>query len=173
MITNNVFSIIENSPISIIGVAINKEMYHAKPEDVQSEAFYYLIERYNIFLSKNQGYGFIIIDQASKGDNNIIKSFFTKIKREGIQHKIFGTKYDIRYIIENVLFIDSKESNFIQLADFAAYAIKKCVTDNKCGSLQRVLNKFDRCPENRLLGCGLKLFPKEFEEQVRKQLGVY
>lgn len=80
-------------------------------------AFSFLSIEYNNFLIQNKSNGMILLDE----NNNIVDSL------EKIYSKLIGDNFegDTNNIIENVLFLESKKNNFIQLADLCNFYINK------------------------------------------------
>lgn len=84
----------------------------------------------------------ILVDE----NNNIMDSL------EKVYSKLIGDNFegDTNNIIENVLFLESKKNNFIQLADLCNFYINKYYTINWFGNLNNA-NKNSHC---------LKMFKK-------------
>ncbi|CDE14084.1 putative uncharacterized protein [Clostridium sp. CAG:470] len=105
-------------------------------------AFSFLSIEYNNFLIQNNSNGMILVDE----NNNIMDSL------EKVYSKLIGDNFegDTNNIIENVLFLESKKNNFIQLADLCNFYINKYYTINWFGSLNNA---------NKNLHC-LRMFKK-------------
>lgn len=90
-------------------------------------AFSFLSIEYNNFLIQNNSNGMILVDE----NNNIVDSL------EKVYSKLIGDNFegDTNNIIENVLFLESKKNNFIQLADLCNFYINKYCSINWFGNL--------------------------------------
>lgn len=108
-------------------------------------AFSFLSIEYNNFLIKNRSNGMILVDE----NNNIIDSL------EKIYTKLIGDNFegDTNNIIENVLFLESRKNNFIQLADVCNFYINKYYNIKWFGNLnnkdknEHCLNMYKKlCP---------------------------
>jgi hypothetical protein len=133
-IFDDVFSFIseKETEICAISVIIQKnKLYTGK--DAEEWAYRLLIERINNYLSKKNRqrisngqtpeYGIMIIDSCGmKADAKLRKKITCMLKK--------GTYYsDLKYLIEDPLFTDSKWRNLPQLIDCIAYATKKKYKD--------------------------------------------
>ena len=80
-------------------------------------AFSFLSIEYNSFLISKESNGMILLDE----NNNITDSL------EKVYSNLIGKNFtgDTNNIVENVLFLESKKNNFIQLADICNFYINK------------------------------------------------
>jgi len=172
-IFDDVFAFISDADtdICIIAVVILKErMFRGK--DIEKWAYRLLVERINTFLDKNNEtrilasmapeFGIMIIDSCGfKRDARLRKKITGMLKS--------GTHYsDLKYLIEDPLFTDSKWRILSQLVDCVAYAIRKHFRNPPKPSFhdknwekyfKLINNKFDTDESGRIDGCGLKVFP--------------
>lgn len=96
---------------------INKTHGPSVKIDPYLYAFSFLSIEYNSFLIQNNSNGMILVDE----NNNITDSL------EKVYDRLIGDNFegDTNNIIENVLFLESKKNNFIQLADICNFYINK------------------------------------------------
>ncbi|WGM89561.1 MAG: DUF3800 domain-containing protein [Candidatus Bathyarchaeum tardum] len=157
--------------VCTIAVVINKaKMYHGK--DIEKWAYRLTVERINKFLEKNNGesisrgeppqFGIMIIDSCGfKPDERL---------REKVSEMLDnGTHYsDLKYLIENPLFTNSKWRNLSQLVDCVAYAVRKKFRNSSSPSFHdenwfkyydKIFCKFDKNEDGKVEGCGIKVFP--------------
>jgi len=161
----------DETEICIIAVVILKEkMYNGK--DIERWAYRLLVERVNRFLEKNNEkiilsggapqYGIMIIDSCGyKRDARLRKKMTEMLKK--------GTYYsDLKYLIEDPLFTDSKWRNLSQLIDCIAYAVRKHFRNPPRPSFhdknweryfRKIYDKLDTDENGKVEGCGLKIFP--------------
>jgi len=161
----------DETDVCIIAVAIDKQkMFWGK--DIEKWAYRMLVERINKFLEKNNEtrivagmgleYGIMIIDSCGlKADSRLRKKIAGMLKK--------GTYYsDLKYLIEDPLFTDSKWRHLSQLVDCLAYAVRKHFRNPPRPSFhdrnweryfQMIYDKFDTDENGKVEGCGLKVFP--------------
>lgn len=161
----------DKTDICIIAVVIIKgKMYKGK--DIEKWAYRMLVERINKFLEKNNEirvqagmgleYGIMIIDSCGlKADSRLRKKIANMLRK--------GTYYsDLKYLIEDPLFTDSKWRHLSQLVDCIAYAVRKHFRNPPKPSFhdknwekyfQMIYNKFDTDEKGKTEGCGIKVFP--------------
>lgn len=111
----------DNSKFCVVGCIVDKESYpHMDPVEL---AFENLCSRFDIFLSKrnqeshqrSKESGLIIFDKSSSE---------TSLQRLALDFRRIGTRWNVtRSLHEVPLFVDSRASRGIQLADHVAYAI--------------------------------------------------
>ena len=151
-------------PITIITVCIRKRYIQSFSEEwsVLDTAWTFLAERFDSFLSdlnrksriKNKG--IIVIDKTSTESDGIATRIINDLRKQK------RTSYQlIKNIVEEPLFITSKMSEQLQIADSIAYCTLKYMTESPLflrywpliyGKLRCAPNG---CPE----GYGLKIFP--------------
>ena len=172
-IFNDVFDFLSDpqTDICIIAVVISKERMYAG-KDIEKWAYRLMVERINKFLEKNNEkvilagmapqYGIMIIDSCGfKPDERLRKKISEMLKH--------GTYYsDLKYLIEDPLFTDSKWRNLSQMVDCVAYAVRKKFRNSPNPSFhdknwiayyKKIFSKFDTGEDGTVLGCGVKVFP--------------
>jgi len=172
-IFDDIFNLLSNEKmdVCIISTVILKEkMYSGK--DIETWAYRLLVERINKFLEKNneklilagQGpqYGIMIIDSCGPKYDSKLRNKITKMLKEGT---LFS---NLKHLIEDPLFTDSKWRNLSQLVDCVTYAIQKHFRNPPNPSFhdrnwekyfQQIYPKFDKDEDGNIEGCGLKVFP--------------
>lgn len=129
----------DRSPIYVYGCAVHKTSFpHEDPvvkafEDISSR-FSYFVDHHPV--KDQQQKGIIIIDKSSYelGLQSLVKDFRLSGNRWGRQ---------LRNICEVPLFIDSKASRLIQLADHIAYAIFRRYNNGDLNYFNCIEDKFE------------------------------
>lgn len=161
----------KKTDICIISIVIRKQkMYTGK--DIEKWAYRLLVERVNKFLEKNNEtailagmgiqYGIMIIDSCGFTPDSRLRKKITKMLKKGTHYS------NLKYLIEDPLFTDSKWRNLSQLVDCVAYAVRKHFRNPARPSFhdknwekyfQTIYDKFDTNENGQVEGCGLKVFP--------------
>jgi len=162
----------DETDICLIAIVIDKrKMYKGK--DIEQWAYRLLVERINKFLEKNNEklisaeytpqYGIMIIDSCSYKADQKLRKTITEMLKEGTYYS------DLKYLIEDPLFTDSKWRNLSQLVDCVAYAVRKKFRNSPNPSFhdahwfsyyEKIFCKFDDDENGTVLGCGVKVFPQ-------------
>jgi hypothetical protein len=139
--------------------------------EVEYMASDFLFERICMFLNginsarstsgHHEEYGLMMLDSsAPKHDNKTREKIRQLLKK--------GTEYNSsRFLIEDPIFVDSKERNLSQLADLVAYCIRKEYRDGQKEEEIRTYHeffkmiepKFRSSPSGKYIGYGLKVYP--------------
>jgi len=122
---------------------------------ISEQAFEQITTRFEICLqnyshkSKNKQYGLLIHDNnetVAKKHTELMKTFHEK-----------GTFWkNISYIVETPLFVNSKLTSMIQLADLCAYAIRRYLENNETDLFDLVFKRVDINNGRRV---GIRHFP--------------
>ncbi len=161
----------DKTNLTAISIIINKSCMHDSL-DADEWAYRLLVERINNYLSQQNReridrglsveYGIMIIDSCGlKADGKLRKKITAILKS--------GTAYsNLRYLIEDPLFTDSKWRNLSQLIDCIAYATKKMYKETLNPSFhdiywwsyfKKIYGKFYCDKNGNPTGRGLKIFP--------------
>ena len=110
---------------------------------VDEQAFEQLISRFEKFLQNidapngQRNFGIIVHD-----NNETVARKHTKLMRNFHQK---GTLWiDIKRIIETPLFVDSKLTSMIQIADLCSYALRRFLENGETGLFDKVFTRADR-----------------------------
>lgn len=125
--------------VKAFGVVIDK---HAlRQGDTVERAFEEICNRFNLFLNRLHSSddtprrGLVVMDKASY--EQPLQSLAVRFRRE-------GTRWDaLRNLAEVPMFVDSKATRLIQLADLLAWAIWRNYEYNDSRYLNLVLRRFD------------------------------
>lgn len=179
------YAIVIAAPLTLFAVVIDKRQMTAMPdfpESPTSYAYERLLEQFERFLSRlpSEHSGIVIHDliQEAPGAS---KSYQREIIN---QHDTFLHGKDVavdstKRIVEGVHFVETDQSNFLQVADLVAYNVYRQFTeywqewDMAAGIsesaafaqvpmypyFQRLLPKFDETPEGIIRGCGITKEP--------------
>jgi hypothetical protein len=112
--------------------------------DVDEQAFEQVITRFQTFLSKipvppgeKKNYGILIHDNNPAGEANL-----TELMK---RFQMKGTLWrDIDSIIEIPLFVDSKLTGMVQVADFCAYTLRRYVENQEEELFDSIFQRADR-----------------------------
>lgn len=173
-LSQGLLDIIINNKITLIAVVINKNNMlkeygqNAYPPNIY--AMELLLERISLFMNKNNPdkQAIIIADRSS----NNIEALLNKSHIEHRNNKKGYTWKNLSIIIENLLFVDSKYSNFIQLTDICAYNIFRAFKDRNPGYefFRKILSKYDKDEKNCLLNYGIVCKPLNARRQCASEI---
>ena len=179
------YAIVTAAPLTLFAVVIDKRQMTASsvvPESPTSYAYELLLEQFEAFLSRlpDEHSGIVIHDliQETPGAS---KSYQREIinQHDKFLHEDETSALSMKRIVEGVHFVETDQSNFLQVADLAAYNIYRQFTeywqewDAAVGVpesiafiqmpmypyFQRMLPKFARTPEGVVRGCGITKEP--------------
>ena len=160
-LVDKVFGLITSIDPTIISIVVDKIRYfkkYRKPEPIKKISFQYLMDRYEKFLGRRRAYGLLVYDYEGKQDKNI-RLVLEQSRLIGSINHIWQTLWKYHRIIETIFFTESETSIGLQLVDFVAYAIFNCYEHNKCNRHNQILPKFDKGPNGRIYGYGIKVIP--------------
>lgn len=155
----NLYKAINLFPITIIGVIIDKVKMNSPrfiDWSVLKAAWTFMVERFDMFLQDNGEKGMIIIDQSTREPDSEIRNIITKIQKNG------SNVHTVKHILEQPLFLDSRESIGLQIADSIAYCLVKNFNGSNFEDFYEtyVLSKYRRnINTDEIIGYGLKVFP--------------
>ena len=128
---------------------------HRSDKSISEQAFEQVTTRFDYFLlnqTKNENqkqYGLLIHDNnetVAKKHTELMKTFFEK-----------GTLWkDINHIIETPLFVNSKLTGMVQIADLCAYAIRRYLENQETELFNLVFKRVDTKNNRRV---GIRHFP--------------
>ncbi len=139
-IISRVLSVLANAHESVhaFACAIHKESYSG--HDPMELAFEDLCSRFDMLLTRHYSSGdnqrgLIVLDKSS---------YETSLQKLAQKFKTTGTTYrKLKNIVEVPLFVDSKASRLIQLADHVAYSVFKRYEKGDTSFLDPILKRFD------------------------------
>lgn len=172
----DVLSILDNINCTVNCAIIRKNLLVGKISDVDNLAYKFIFERlcmtheelnkYQIKKKLDPQFGLLFMDSIQPKFDEKIKSRIHQMIKEGTEFK------DNKYIIEDVIFVDSRYRAMSQIVDCIAYTIRRYYrlqySDNPN---QRELALYGEyfdiiCPHIRngkngdIIGAGLKIYPK-------------
>lgn len=172
------YSIISEKDYTIITGIINKEKMNKKNKELLFRLCYgFIIQRYQYFLSEHKLYGIVIMDiaKASKEIQDLYlihKNFMRegipteredttlKIKSEEILIKGYK-KQAISNICENLIFLNDKEHNQLQITDMIAAAMSAKFNRNDDRWYKKIEEIIRKSKDGKIKGYGIKFFPEE------------
>ena len=128
----------ETSGVRLFGAAIHKAAI--SPNDPVDYAFEQLCNRFDRMLGRmhkagNGQKGLIVLDKAS---------YETSLQKLAVQFRSEGHRWGQLYNISEVpLFVDSRATRLIQLADLVAYAIRRYYVNGESQYFDRISRSFD------------------------------
>lgn len=163
MLSTGLLDIILANDIIMIAIVINKNnMLKNYGQHAYAPNFYameLLLERISLFMNDNHSdkQALIIADKCS----NQIECL---LNQSHIRHRTINNGYSwksLSNIIENLLFVDSKYSNFIQLTDLCAYNIFRAFRDKNpdYDFFAKMLPKYNSDKNGCLLNYGIVCKP--------------
>ncbi|MDD3435669.1 MAG: DUF3800 domain-containing protein [Candidatus Gastranaerophilales bacterium] len=169
-LTDRLLDIIIQNNIILIAVVINKNNMlkkygqNAYPPNIY--AMELLLERISLFMHRKykDKQAIIIADRCSNNIEDLLNK--NHVEHRG---KLGGyTWKNLSIVIENLLFVDSKYSNFIQLTDICAYNVFRAFKDRNPNYefFQRILSKYDRDEKECLLNYGIVCKPLDANKDI-------
>ena len=135
----NVLANEANEAVRAFACAVHKQSYPTKDpmevafEDLCSRFDQYLKRRYQ--SSGDRQRGLVIIDKSA---------YETTIQAMAVRFRTLGTQWGVvRNLADIPLFVDSKASRMIQLADHVAYAVFRRYQASDTQYIDRIASKFD------------------------------
>jgi hypothetical protein len=155
---------------TLISVAIMKKKVRKQDFDVEMWAFKLLFERVCMFLTEAnhhlqkanlpKQYGLLLLDAINTSYDLKVRRKYMRFFKEGTEH------VQNEFLLEDVLFVESHFRNLTQLADAAAFCIRRHLRpsstykDQKFAEYFTKIEKlFNRDSNDKYEGSGLKLFP--------------
>ena len=148
------YNLICKSNHVVLAALINKEKMNNKNKELLFYLAYgFIIQRYQYFLSEKASFGCIIMDAAeSSSEINrlyvVHRKFLSEgvpVMRDDIILKVGGVAHELKdykklslnNIYENLIFLDDKDNNMLQIVDMVAAAISGKFNRNKITFLKR------------------------------------
>ena len=176
------YEIVDAAPLILFAVIVDKRQMTAKyavAESPTSYAYELLVERFERFLSRQMvEHSGIVIHDLIQEVPGASKSYQREIikQHEKFLHEGKTSLAPIRRIVEGVHFVETDQSNFLQVADLVAYNIYRQFTEHlrewddlasvdekqafdqlpTYPYFKRLLPKFDRGSNGGLRGCGIE-----------------
>lgn len=148
-IMKSISSLTDNPGLSsgVFAVGINKpRLKKNEPDFIKGKAWEYALQRVDRFLAKNNSFGMIFFDQGY--DREVIK-LVRKMRRVNVVPGFYGSnvRFDCKCerFVEDAIPKDSRESYFIQLADYIAYAAHRHLSPIERLSGYDLWNALDKC----------------------------
>lgn len=165
---DDVFNLLKSLDITLISTVILKKRIVGSPkpdsivrEEVEAKCYELLVERLVLFLEKKavDDWLLMVIDETyTKHDLSIRRN----IERV-VQHGFFASRWPAsRRVFMQPLFVPSKLYEPLQLADIIAYTVFKKYSKPRSAIFdfnkyfQQILDKFSKCRDGRIFGCGIK-----------------
>jgi len=118
-ILDNLYKLIEDLPIAVISVGINKNKIQNKQFNILKYAWKFLVERFDRYLSENDpDQGMIRIDETCGIQEGKIRRIVHGLRKNKIKNKRNN-------VVEDPFFVDSQLIRGIQLADAVAYCTRR------------------------------------------------
>ena len=119
------------------------------PRTLDEQAFEQVVSRFEQFLVNTEGptqrnYGLLVHD-----NNETVAKKHTALMRRFHQTGTLWTA--VQRIIETPLFVDSRLTSMVQVADLCSYALRRYLENNEADLFNRIFTRADRV-QNRVLG---------------------
>jgi len=139
-----------------------KHQYH-DPSNPYMLSLQFLMERFLYYLEESDDVGYISVESRDPKSNTDLLSSFTDIINNGSQVGALSIKAErFQKKIQKMIFVTKQQNeNGHQLADLVAYPTAKFGLDKSKPNLsfETIQPKF-RAVSGKIMGSGLKLFPK-------------
>ncbi len=125
----------------MFGDAQKKSAHIGDPERMRDFAFEQVVTRFNMFLDGQPGgpgaLGMIVHDQNETASGRLTERM-RNFHREGTAFS------EIPHIVETPLFVDSKLTSMVQVADLIAYSLRRFLEKDEQDLFNRVYPRFER-----------------------------
>jgi hypothetical protein len=115
-LADDIFNLIIKSKFDLLGVSFNKVKCNRRP--VVDHALEAMTMKFQTYLENHNDVGMIISDREDEHVQKALQQLFYDFKRRGTRFK------EINNILDGIYFAPSSNAPCLQLADFAAYAIR-------------------------------------------------
>jgi hypothetical protein len=159
------FDIITRNNMVLISVVVNKDamlkQYGISAYKPNIFAIEYLLEKISIFMdSHNSDKQAIIMKDKFSDESDLLlnKTHMLQLNGDGYTWK------KLKIIIENLLFVDSKYNNFIQLTDLCSYNIMRAFRDDnpEYPFFKKIISKFATDKAGKIINAGITYKLKEY-----------
>jgi hypothetical protein len=168
LLLRNLYNTINEMPITIICVAIDKHQMQNSFSDWKplASAWIFITERFDRYISQNNenliNKGIIIVDKSSPSIDQVATRVINHIRQFG------SNAQPINHIVEEPMFISSDVSEQMQIADASAYCTMKYLQNHPVFMKYWYVihSKLRRAPDGDPNGYGLKIFPPKKREAI-------
>jgi len=146
-LADEIFNVVRSGEFVLFAMVLDKERHwrqYVNPDPPVIHMLEAMINRFELYLRRVNDVGAIVMDKSGAEDKTLVTAFETYKKK--------GTNFQqITRIIDTVFFTPSETSVFLQLCDFAAYAVWSKYERNKDERFTEIESKFDPY--------GIRVFP--------------
>ncbi|OGI00634.1 MAG: hypothetical protein A2Y25_04590 [Candidatus Melainabacteria bacterium GWF2_37_15] len=159
------FNIITSNDLVLICIVVNKDamlkQYGINASKPNLFAMEYLLEKISLFMDfhNSDRQAIVMMDKFSDESEQLLnKAHMLQINHSGYTWK------NLKIIVENLLFVDSKYNNFIQLTDLCAYSIMRAFRDDnpEYPFFKKIISKFAADQSNMIINSGITYKLKEY-----------
>lgn len=122
-LTDDIAQFLSQAHITLFGIAIDKVKYSKRGygpiNTIVNKALEEIVNRFHIWLQRQQTFGLIVSGASTKGFDTSIRSAYEYFRQRST------TYVTLNRIIDTIFFTPSETSIGIQMADFVSYAIKR------------------------------------------------
>lgn len=164
-LSDGLFKIIVSNEMVLISIIINKDsmlkQYGISAYKPNIFAIEYLLERISIYMDIHHSdkQAIVIKDKFSdEADQLLNKTHMLQINHTGYSWR------NLKIIVENLLFVDSKYNNFIQLTDLCSYNIMRAFRDDNpdYSYFKLLISKFAADKQGKINNAGITYKLKEY-----------
>ena len=145
-LTDDIAKFLSQAHITLFGIAIDKEEYlkrgYGRPNTIVNKALEEIVNRFHIWLQRQQTFGLIVTGASTKGFDTSIRSAYEYFRQQG------ATFVTLNRIIDTIFFTPSETAIGIQIADFVSYAIKRNYENEDSKVFNQIERKFDNTNGN-------------------------
>lgn len=147
-------TVVMDSRATLLAVIIDKQAHQRRyqyPVRPDLLALEFLVERFDLFLSRRDDRGCVVYDSVGKGQDTELRRFFAGWQTAGTSAR------RIERIIETVFFVPSNTTRLVQLADCCAHIVFSHYSRPGGEPLLDTLRpRFDCSPTGEVEGWGIK-----------------
>lgn len=154
-------------PYTILASAILKQKLkdrYSDPTNPYTLSLVFIMERFLYFLEENNDVGYISVESRDPKSNTDLLTAFTETINNGSWiNETHITAERFQRKIQKMIFVTKQQNeNGHQIADLVAYPIAKfaLASEKANPSFEVIKPKFRKSSSGKILGYGLKIFPK-------------
>lgn len=152
--------------IILASVILKKKLkdQYSDPANPYSLSLQFIMERFLYYLEESNDVGYISVESRDPKSNTDLLNTFTDIINNGSssdRHHVPAKRFQAK--IQKMIFVTKQQNeNGHQITDLVAYPIAKFALDPKKDNpaFEVIKSKFRKSISGKMIGYGLKIFPK-------------
>ena len=145
-LTDDIAQFLSQAHITLFGIVIDKVEYLNRglgsPNTIVNNALEEIVNRFHIWLQRQQTFGLIVSGASTNGFDTSIRSAYEYFRQRGT------TYVTLNRIIDTIFFTPSETAIGIQMADFVSYALKRNYENEDSKVFNQIERKFEKTNGN-------------------------